>query len=128
LPSWAASFRAGCLQQFGQFLACTEPTHLHRVIRLTIDFCQLANVSGQNTKRRFTAPRRWRVHALDATQHLHGEPASLGNQAFGAVRTAASRSMAASQGWSNRGRDRFDLKHKIFRNMAATIDHAAPSW
>src|SRR5207253_3646297 len=41
LPSWPASFYAGCLQQLGQFLARIKQARLHSVFRYPDDFSRL---------------------------------------------------------------------------------------
>src|SRR6185437_8241791 len=41
LPSWPASLHAGCLEQFGKFLACIKQSRLHSVFRNADDFSHL---------------------------------------------------------------------------------------
>src|SRR5438445_13533763 len=41
MPSWPASLNAGCLQQFGQFLARIEQARLHSVLGYANDFGHL---------------------------------------------------------------------------------------
>src|SRR5712671_4005465 len=41
LPSWPTSLNAGCLQQFGQFLARIKQARLHSVLWNTDDFGHL---------------------------------------------------------------------------------------
>src|ERR1700722_20492973 len=40
-PSWPTSLNAGCLQQFGQFLARIKQARLHGVLRYADDFSHL---------------------------------------------------------------------------------------
>src|SRR5580704_5871863 len=40
-PSWPTSLHAGCLQQFGQFLARIKQARLHGVLRYADDFSHL---------------------------------------------------------------------------------------